>query len=93
VHFKCWSKSYLLNLDRALTLIPVSPDIYDYKTEYCGLLIDAGFCDKYTIDVDDNDQSSELQEEILQAPWNTTRAYLGALKGKCSMQVFGIGGK
>ncbi|CAF4558936.1 unnamed protein product [Rotaria sp. Silwood1] len=55
---------------------------------------DAGFCDKYNIDFDDDEQfnySSELNDEILQAPWNTTRAYLGALKGKCLMQVFGIG--
>ena len=35
----------------------------------------------------------ELTDEILQAPWNTTRAYLGALKGRCLMQVFGIGGE
>ena len=59
--------------------------------------LDAGFCDKYNLDFDDDDEpsnySSELNDEILQAPWNTTRAYLGALKGKCLMQVFGIGGK
>ncbi|CAF2370191.1 unnamed protein product [Rotaria sp. Silwood2] len=59
-------------------------------------LKDAGFCDKYNIDFDDDEQSnysSDLNDEILQAPWNTTRAYLGALKGKCLMQVFGIGAK
>jgi transcription initiation factor TFIID subunit 1 len=57
---------------------------------------DAGYCDKYNIDFDDGEQinhSSEFTDEILQAPWNTTRAYLGALRGKCVMQVFGIGGK
>jgi transcription initiation factor TFIID subunit 1 len=59
-------------------------------------MTDAGFCDKYNFDFDGDEQlnySSELNDEILQAPWNTTRAYLGALKGKCLMQVFGIGGK
>ncbi len=59
-------------------------------------MIDAGFCDKYNLDFDDDEQSNhslEFNDEIFQAPWNTTRAYLGALKGKCLMQVFGIGGK
>jgi len=46
--------------------------------------------------LNDNEQvnpSIELNEEILQAPWNTTRAYLGALKGKYLFQIFGIGAK
>ncbi|UJR15997.1 hypothetical protein I4U23_002915 [Adineta vaga] len=79
------------------------------KPEYCCAyasmaaaeqrLKDAGLCDKYNIDLDDDDDddrcdySIELNDEILQAPWNTTRAYLGALKGKCLMQAFGIGSK
>jgi hypothetical protein len=57
-------------------------------------IIDAGFCDKSNFDDDEQlYHLSELNDEILQAPWNTTRAYLGALKGKYLMQVFGIGGK
>ena len=60
----------------------------------CGL--DIGYCDKYHLDFDEDESSSissDLHDEILQAPWNTTRAYLGALKGKCLLQIFGIGGK
>lgn len=54
--------------------------------------------EKYNLDFDDDDDEQvnyppDLNDEILQAPWNTTRAYLGALKGKCLMQVFGIGGR
>lgn len=52
--------------------------------------------EKYNLDFDDDEQvnyPSDLNDEILQAPWNTTRAYLGALKGKCLMQIFGVGGK
>ena len=58
--------------------------------------VDAGVCEKSNLDSEEDEQvnySSELNDEILQAPWNTTRAYLGALKGKCLMQIFGIGGK
>ncbi|CAF1216007.1 unnamed protein product [Rotaria sordida] len=87
--------------------LPTEDEIRDLiKPEFCCAyasmtaaeqrLKDAGFCDKYNIDFDDDEQSnysSELNDEILQAPWNTTRAYLGALKGKCLMQVFGIGTK
>ena len=57
---------------------------------------DAGLGEKYNLDFDDDEQvnyPSDINDEILQAPWNTTRAYLGALKGKCLMQIFGIGGK
>lgn len=56
---------------------------------------DAGLGDRCNVELDEDEQVnqfSELNEEILQAPWNTTRAYLGALKGKYLMQVFGIGG-
>lgn len=67
------------------------------KTFFIMCVIDAGFRDKHNIGFDDDDeqsnQSSELNDEILQAPWNTTHAYLSALKGKCSMQIFGIGGR
>ncbi|CAM4921120.1 unnamed protein product [Rotaria socialis] len=59
-------------------------------------LKDVGFCEKYNMSFEDDEQSNyspELNDEILQAPWNTTRAYLGAIRGKYLMQVFGIGAK
>ncbi|CAF0789128.1 unnamed protein product [Adineta steineri] len=72
---------------------------FEDKTKFIIVSIDAGFRDKYNLgfdDEDDDEQSnhlSELDDEILQAPWNTTRAYLSALKGKCSIHAFGIGAK
>ncbi|CAF1078345.1 unnamed protein product, partial [Adineta ricciae] len=63
-------------------------------------LKDAGLCDKHNVDFDNYDEEDdqfdypmELNNEILEAPWNTTRAYLGALKGKYLMQAFSIGSR
>ncbi|CAF4418408.1 unnamed protein product, partial [Adineta steineri] len=72
---------------------------FEDETRLIIVSIDAGFRDKYNLGFDDDDDDeqsnhlSELDDEILQAPWNTTRAYLSALKGKCSIHAFGIGGK
>ncbi|XP_077971618.1 transcription initiation factor TFIID subunit 1-like [Styela clava] len=56
-------------------------------------LKDAGYGDKTMIvqaeDETGEDHQMKVDEEVLNAPWNTTRAYLSAVKGKCLLQVTG----
>lgn len=37
--------------------------------------------------LDTNLLERQVDEEVLNAPWNTTRAFISALKGKCLLQV------
>lgn len=56
-------------------------------------LKDAGYGEKslFAPDDDDNeDDAKKVDEEIQTAPWNTTRAYIQAMKGKCLLQVTGV---
>ena len=51
---------------------------------------DAGYGEKFLLaqqDDDDEESAMKLDDEVKVAPWNTTRAYLLALKGKCLLQV------
>ena len=42
-------------------------------------------------DDDDNEMDAKkIDDEIQTAPWNTTRAYIQAMKGKCLLQVTGV---
>ena len=41
-------------------------------------------------DDDNEDDAKKVDEEIQTAPWNTTRAYIQAMKGKCLLQVRGV---
>lgn len=41
-------------------------------------------------DDDNEDDAKKVDEEIQTAPWNTTRAYIQAMKGKCLLQVSGV---
>ncbi|CAK8683677.1 unnamed protein product [Clavelina lepadiformis] len=56
-------------------------------------LKDAGYGEKTMLyqPEDDNEEEHQLKvdEEVLNAPWNTTRAFISAMKGKCLLQVTG----
>ena len=55
-------------------------------------LRDAGYGEKSLIaqqDDDDEESAAKLDDEVKVAPWNTTRAYILAMKGKCLLQLTG----
>merc|ERR1712241_1218916 len=55
-------------------------------------LRDAGYGEKSLIaqqDDDDEETSMKLDVEVQVAPWNTTKAYMLAMKGKCLLQLTG----
>lgn len=55
-------------------------------------LKDAGYGEKSLIaapEDDDEETSMKLDVEVQVAPWNTTRAYILAMKGKCLLQLTG----
>ncbi|KRX42736.1 Transcription initiation factor TFIID subunit 1 [Trichinella murrelli] len=56
-------------------------------------LKDAGYGEKYFFtpeeDEDDDDQV-KIADEIKCAPWNTTRAYISAVNGKCLLDITGV---
>lgn len=55
-------------------------------------LKDAGYGEKclFTPEDDNDDQNQEkMDDEVKTAPWNTTRAYIQAMKGKCLLQLTG----
>ncbi|GAV06552.1 hypothetical protein RvY_16518 [Ramazzottius varieornatus] len=55
-------------------------------------LKDAGYGEKLilaTEDDGDEEQQSKMDDEIKAAPWNTTRAYISAVRGKCILQLTG----
>lgn len=55
-------------------------------------LKDAGYGEKSLFAVDENDDEDtqmKLDDEVKTAPWNTTRAYIGAMKGKCLLDLSG----
>ncbi len=56
-------------------------------------LKDAGYGEKSLLapqDDEDEDASMKLDDEVKTAPWNTTRAYILAIKGKCLLQLTGL---
>ncbi len=53
---------------------------------------DAGYGEKSLLapDNDDDDDSQiKIDDEIRTAPWNTTRAYISAMKGRCLLALSG----
>lgn len=55
-------------------------------------LKDAGYGEKFIFtqqDDDDEDLQLKMDDEVKVAPWNTTRAYIQAMKGKCLLQLTG----
>ncbi|XP_024082109.1 transcription initiation factor TFIID subunit 1 isoform X2 [Cimex lectularius] len=55
-------------------------------------LKDAGYGEKFILtpqDDDDEDLQLKMDDEVKVAPWNTTRAYIQAMKGKCLLQLTG----
>lgn len=56
-------------------------------------LKDAGYGEKSIMapqDDEDEDAAMKLDDEVKTAPWNTTRAYILAMKGKCLLQLTGL---
>lgn len=56
-------------------------------------LKDAGYGEKSLFaqeDNDDEDSQVKIDDEILSAPWNTTRAFISAMKGKCLLSLNGV---
>ncbi|CAG7727818.1 unnamed protein product [Allacma fusca] len=55
-------------------------------------LKDAGYGEKFLFapqDDDDEENQGKIDDEVKVAPWNTTRAYIQAMKGKCLLQLVG----
>ncbi|XP_048585830.1 transcription initiation factor TFIID subunit 1 isoform X2 [Nematostella vectensis] len=55
-------------------------------------LKDAGYGEKSLFSCDDDNDDSEnskIDDEIRMAPWNTTRAFISAMRGKCQLAVTG----
>lgn len=56
-------------------------------------LKDAGYGEKVIlaeqIDEDEEEKSIKMEDEVKAAPWNTTKAYLESMKGKCILQLHG----
>lgn len=42
-----------------------------------------------SIEDDDEEMQLKMDDEIKVAPWNTTRAYIQAMKNKCLLQLTG----
>lgn len=56
-------------------------------------LKDAGYGEKSLCtleDDDDEDKQREMDDEVKAAPWNTTRAFISAMKQKCLLQLTGV---
>lgn len=56
-------------------------------------LKDAGYGEKSLfVAEDENDEELQLKmdDEVKAAPWNTTRAFIAAMKGKCLLQLNGV---
>lgn len=56
------------------------------------VLQDAGYGEKFIFtpqEDDDEDLQLKMDDEVKVAPWNTTRAYIQAMKGKCLLQLTG----
>ncbi|KRZ28429.1 Transcription initiation factor TFIID subunit 1 [Trichinella pseudospiralis] len=56
-------------------------------------LKDAGYGEKYFFtpeEDEDEDDQVKMADEIKCAPWNTTRAYISAVNGKCLLDITGV---
>ncbi|CAG2164848.1 unnamed protein product [Oppiella nova] len=56
-------------------------------------LKDAGYGEKFMFapeDIEDEDVQMKMDDEVKAAPWNTTRAFISAMKSKCLLQLAGV---
>ncbi|XP_075588073.1 transcription initiation factor TFIID subunit 1-like [Dermatophagoides farinae] len=56
-------------------------------------LKDAGYGEKSMFapdDAEDEDLQVKMDDEVKAAPWNTSRAFVSAMKGKCLLQLTGV---
>lgn len=56
-------------------------------------LKDAGYGEKSLFapeEENDEDMQMKMDDEVKTAPWNTTRAFISAMKGKCLLQLAGV---
>ncbi|CAD5115481.1 DgyrCDS4450 [Dimorphilus gyrociliatus] len=55
-------------------------------------LTDAGYGEKslFAPEEENDDEQSKIEDEVRTAPWNTTRAYIAAMKGKCLLDLSGV---
>ncbi|KAJ8028294.1 Transcription initiation factor TFIID subunit 1 [Holothuria leucospilota] len=55
-------------------------------------LKDAGYGEKsfFAPDDDNEEDLQKIDDEVKTAPWNTTRAFISAMKGKCLLAVTGV---
>jgi transcription initiation factor TFIID subunit 1 len=54
-------------------------------------LKDAGYGEKNLFANDDEDvDNMKIDDEVKNAPWHTTRAYIDSIKGKCLLQINGV---
>ncbi|PVD34224.1 hypothetical protein C0Q70_05490 [Pomacea canaliculata] len=56
-------------------------------------LKDAGYGEKslFALEEDNEEETqTKLDDEVRAAPWNTTRAFIAAMKGKCLLQLDGV---
>uniref|UniRef100_A0A914H2H9 Bromo domain-containing protein n=1 Tax=Globodera rostochiensis TaxID=31243 RepID=A0A914H2H9_GLORO len=74
----------------------VTPEMY---CAYASMLAaeqrlkDAGYGEKYLHvpeNADDSDDQQNMEDEIKCAPWNVTKSYISAMKGKCLLDQSGI---
>nr|KAG5705427.1 hypothetical protein BaRGS_004554 [Batillaria attramentaria] len=55
--------------------------------------MDAGYGEKSLFapeEDNEEDTQTKIDDEVRAAPWNTTRAYIAAMKGKCLLQLHGV---
>ncbi|KAK2177894.1 hypothetical protein NP493_573g01008 [Ridgeia piscesae] len=55
-------------------------------------LKDAGYGERsiFAPEDDDEDNQVKMDDEVKAAPWNTTRAYIAAMKGRCLLALTGV---
>ncbi|KAG8190490.1 hypothetical protein JTE90_006664 [Oedothorax gibbosus] len=55
-------------------------------------LKEAGYGDKFLLTADDENDiiQNKLDDEVKAAPWNTTQAFISAMKGKCLLEISGV---
>ena len=73
----------------------VSPEqccSYHSRTATEQRLKDAGYGKKsaFTLDDDDGADEMKIDDEGCAAPWNTTRAFISAMKNKCLLALGGV---
>lgn len=66
--------------------------VYNSNNNKIFIIQDAGYGEKFIFtpqEDDDEDLQLKMDDEVKVAPWNTTRAYIHAMKGKCLLQLTG----